>query len=667
MLVSIFEKFNQVVAQKSISTIIEEIKVGTIRDKIIDLRNFISESNNAEYDKHKKTLPAFTPSGRFEGGRTSETLKQYSGFIILDIDDLSDNLLIDAKEKATRNHYTYACFISPSGKGLKIIIKTEASTSTHKEYFIALKKYYEEDLGILIDDSGKDITRLCFYSYDPEAYINEAAVSFNLKENSNTETVIQAKNPSATYEHCKRYTNKKKIYSEGNRNNYIHLLVNNCNRKGLNETDTLNFISRDFDLPYEEIRNIITSVYKNESEHNSDTYIEDQPKPPVIDLVEKFLSDRYEFRYNEVTGKLEYKAHKETFFQTISDYKENSLLREIQKARLKCNITALRGILGSDFCKIFNPFHNYYFGLPPWDASTDYITELARTITTTQQELWEYCFKKWIVAMVGTAIDNKTTNHTVIVFSGKQGLGKTTWMENLVPFQLKDHLFSGTINPNNKDTLIHLSECMLINLDELENLNKSEIGSLKELITKSHIRIRKAYGHNNESLPRRASFAGSVNTAQFLNDTTGSRRFLCFEVTAIDYQNNIDISKVYAQALHLFNTGFQYWFDKKEIDIINQNNEQYQMKSVEEEALQTWFDKPASDLETTYLNTTQIAVKLAEKTKIQVNNSSINLLGKALRKLGFERTKKNGNHVYAVKELGEEEVKDKSRTSELYF
>jgi len=101
-------------------------------------------------------------------------------------------------------------------------------------------------------------------------------------------------------------------------------------------------------------------------------------------------------------------------------------------------------------------------------------------------------------------------------FSGAQGIGKTTWMEKLCPSILRPYLFSGTINPNNKDTLIHLAECMLINMDELENMNRTEIGTLKEIITKSAIRIRRSYGHNNESLTRRASFMGSVNTSLFL-------------------------------------------------------------------------------------------------------------------------------------------------------
>ena len=138
-----------------------------------------------------------------------------------------------------------------------------------------------------------------------------------------------------------------------------------------------------------------------------------------------------------------------------------------------------------------------------------------------------------------------------------------------VQYQLKNLSFgmeiSHVLNHSNKDTLIHLAECMLINLDELENLNRSEIGSLKEIITKTHIRMRKAYGHNNENMPRRASFAGSVNTAQFLNDTTSSRRFLCFEVEHIEYTHDIDINKVYAQALQLKEDGFRHWFNQEEI------------------------------------------------------------------------------------------------------
>ena len=262
--------------------------------------------------------------------------------------------------------------------------------------------------------------------------------------------------------------------------------------------------------------------------------------------------------------------------------------------------------------------------------------------------------------MVGCVLDDKVINHTVIVFSGKQGLGKTTWVEKLIPKPLKEYLFSGTINPNNKDTLVQLSECMLINLDELENLNRSEIGSLKEIITKTQIRMRKAYGHNNETMPRRASFAGSVNTAQFLNDSTGSRRFLCFELEGIQYQHNVDINMAFSQALFLFKSGFRHWFDQEEIKHITENNEQYQLRSPEEELLLTWFEPIEREKAILFLNASQIAAKLSEKAKINITDGAINKIGKALKKHNFIRISIKTGYVYAIKEFTYEEVDQKN-------
>ncbi|WP_233622019.1 VapE domain-containing protein [Flavobacterium agrisoli] len=388
---------------------------------------------------------------------------------------------------------------------------------------------------------------------------------------------------------------------------------------------------------------------------------EDRPKPTQIDRLELFLSTRYVFRHNIVSGKLEFQYFGKKKWNVMNDFIENSMLRECLKGRIKTNLSSLRNLLYSDFCELYNPFEDYFFNLPSYDEKTDYITELANTITTTKQDLWQQCFKKWLVAMVGCVLDDKVINHTVIVFSGKQGLGKTTWVEKLVPKQLKEYLFSGTINPNNKDTLVQLAECMLINLDELENLNRSEIGSLKEIITKTQIRMRRAYGHNNETMPRRASFAGSVNTAQFLNDSTGSRRFLCFEVENIQYQHQVDINLVFSQALYLFKSDFRFWFDQEEIKAITESNEQYQLRSPEEELLLTWFEPVEREKAKLFLNASQIAAFLAERTKLNLNDGTINKLGKALKKHNFLRLKKNGIFVYAVTENTYEDVDNENK------
>ncbi len=718
-MITVFKNFNEVVEHKSIPVILDEIRTGKYKHAIIYLRKSLSENKLEAYEKAKKSLPAFTPSGKFIGGRKMEFLTEYSNCIILDIDKLQPEELAKVNHLARQCEFTYACFISPSGNGLKILVNVSSTKTQHKETFLAIQYHYEKALNLKIDKSGKDITRLCFYSWDENLYLNKNATTFvtsgavgmSLIEGPpepKTQDLEPRTNSEAIYHHCINFTEKKVQFANGSRNVFVHQLACNLNRKGISLHEALGYILNDFGYDEKEVTQAVNSAYGNlhEFAKNSpplkgwpkdgvaktkkeippsgslsfgegwgEDDDEDKPKPTQIDRLELFLSSKYVFRHNIVSGKLEFKTISSSKSQlpplrgglgwgVMNDFIENSMLRECLKGRIKTNLSSLRNLLYSDFCVLFNPFEDYFFNLPSYDEKTDYITELANTITTTKQDLWQQCFKKWLVAMVGCVLDDKVINHTVIVFSGKQGLGKTTWVEKLVPKPLKEYLFSGTINPNNKDTLVQLAECMLINLDELENLNRSEIGSLKEIITKTQIRMRKAYGHNNETMPRRASFAGSVNTAQFLNDSTGSRRFLCFELEGIKYQHDVDINMAFSQALFLFKSGFRFWFDQEEIKNITANNEQYQLHSPEEELLLTWFEPCPKEEATLFLNASQIAAKIADRTKLNLNDGTINKLGKALKKHNFIRLMRQGKPVYAVKEFTYEEVDAKNKEVE---
>ena len=138
--------------------------------------------------------------------------------------------------------------------------------------------------------------------------------------------------------------------------------------------------------------------------------------------------------------------------------------------------------------------------------------------------------------------------------------------------------------------------------------------------------------------------------------------------------------------MYLFKSGFRHWFDQEEIKNITENNEQYQLRSPEEELLLTWFE-PAyknelnqyTDSESnvlplhssgivggglTFLNASQIATKLAEKAKINISDGTINKLGKALKKHNFLRLKKNGIFVYALIENTYEEVDNRNKIVE---
>lgn len=696
---SIFKNFNEVTENKDILKILNDIKNGVYKPAITYLRKSLADNKTEAAERAKKSLPAFTPSATFKGGRKMEFLTNYNALVVLDIDKITPEKLTESKEILKENPFVFAFFTSPSGNGLKIFIKVDSGKDEHKETFLKLQRYFEDILSLEIDKSGKDITRLCFFSYDPELFVNEACTIFSTHYNQSQEQTTKTNKTSSSqlpetinydvlYTHCVQFTEKKESFIDGNRNNFVYQLANNLNRKGVPESVALGYILADYDYNSQEVMAAVRSAYSNTADFNTDAFqskqkntkknihkeadqslaeIESEEElPPLIDRLENFLNNRYHFRHNEVLGKLEYKKINGKVWKPMTDFKENSILREIQKAKVKCSINSLRNLLHSDFCEMYDPFKDYFDNLAEYDEKKDYIEELALTITTTKPDLWKECFKKWFVAMVACVVNEKQINQTVIVFSGKQGLGKTTWIEKLMPAELKQYIFSGTINPNNKDTLIHLAECMLINLDELENLNRTEIGSLKELITKTHIRMRKAYGHNNENMPRRASFAGSVNTAQFLNDTTGSRRFLCFEVEHIEYQHEIDINLCYAQAYKLFQAGFRHWFNQEEIKEINANNEQYQIMSPEEELLLTWYEPATKENANAFLNASQIAVRLSTVANININDGTINKLGKALKKHGFIRMTKNKSYVYAVKALDVDEVDRRTKEKEQF-
>jgi len=178
MLISMFRDFNKVEANLDISVILRQIRSGKYKAKITALRELLRQGKTDDYNTYKRSLPAFTPSGLFEGGRKIEYLIEYSGLIVLDLDKLSQEQLSRAVNKLAEIQYTYASFISPGGQGLKILVKVFSRPVFHKTIFNQVKEFYETKLSLVIDPSGKDITRLCFISWDESLYCNPSSVIF---------------------------------------------------------------------------------------------------------------------------------------------------------------------------------------------------------------------------------------------------------------------------------------------------------------------------------------------------------------------------------------------------------------------------------------------------------------------------------------------------------
>lgn len=297
----------------------------------------------------------------------------------------------------------------------------------------------------------------------------------------------------------------------------------------------------------------------------------------------EFLRSNYNFRYNEVNSKVEFKLLTEEDYKPLEDRNLNSIFIQMAQNGIESGVNELRIIINSNLMPIYHPFTEYFNNLPKLKG-TENIDKLIATVNTHDDEFFKWSFTKWIVAWVACMIDNEIINHQCVILSGLQGIGKSTWVENLIPNELIPYYYAGNIKLGNKDTLGLLSDKCLINLDELASMTYSNVTELKELVTKSNITYRKPYGYFTETFIRRASFIGSVNGTEFLYDLTGNRRFLSFEVNSFEnYGNhNVDMNLVLAEAYNLYKDGFQYWFDAEDQERVEKNNESFIVLSYEE-------------------------------------------------------------------------------------
>ena len=316
--------------------------------------------------------------------------------------------------------------------------------------------------------------------------------------------------------------------------------------------------------------------------------------------------------------------------------------------------------LKSDMVPAVHPLRAWLDGLRPYTADQpDWIDMVAQQVTVSPsplsnslenaasgyslefkgKELWRACFKKWFVAMVAAWMKDEVVNHTVLVLVGRQGIFKTTWLDNLIPPELRAYSsklpLSGQIS---KDDRLRLCENGMLNIDELDAMCGREMNIVKSLLTSTDVNERAAYGRLKERRVRLASFCASTNKREFLTDITGNRRWLPFEVESIQnpFHTIIPYERLYAQAKALVEEGiFSYWFDMEEMEVLEAHNEDFRALENEEELLNVYFAVPASDsMNAKFLTTAEISEKLISAGNIK-RPMSLSRLGMILGQHGF--------------------------------
>ncbi|MBL4753347.1 MAG: hypothetical protein JKY52_07115, partial [Flavobacteriales bacterium] len=367
-----------------------------------------------------------------------------------------------------------------------------------------------------------------------------------------------------------------------------------------------------------------------------------QPRKHYIKEIKEYLDLKFEFRRNVLTLEIEVREIDKMEFEVLDEAFLNSIWIDLQMDGYKCSDNLVFKILNSKLTDPYNPLQEYFKNLPMYDGKTDYIEQLAETISIKDiavndvhlKELWKPYLKKWLVATAATAT-GKGINHTCLILVGNQGSGKTSWLNKLCPDEMKQFLVCSHINPSltDQNTANFLAEKWFVNIDDqLETIFGKDFNSMKAIITAPFVTNRKTWHKLTKTRPRICSFMGSVNNPKFLTDSE-NRRYLVFSADEINYRHDLDMNKVWSQALSLVKEEYPHWFSLEELKKLNKINEIYRQVPPEEEWLMKLYEPcEPTDPRAKFLMPSEMLSKIITWSGMKL---SIRKLSTALDKLGF--------------------------------
>ena len=652
----------------------------------------------------------------FEGGKGRSNIRQLTGMSLVDFDHAigseergvkSEESISDGewkafvakelnilKRKAIADPHTLLCYITMSGNGLRVIFTYEIAPefsgvpkdeeevkkfeAYYQQAFYAGNAYYEKLLGAKADMQCKNITRLSGLAHDPEVFLRPQSevIPFTAEEISTAATAyVKQSKEDKQMQRIQTYFDtliapqlaKAKIeFRSGSHNDYVMRVGYKLAERRFSKKVALRWAMQKFGKDYSDTEQVINSCFANASPHGKQGGSGDNrgdSKTATVEEIKSFLDGHISLRFNEITSRVEYEipaddtdAHR---FMPVNDRIVNSLWSQMSTIT-RVNIQDMYRVIESDYVPVFNPFKEYLNNLSK-PGEQDYIRELAQTVRVKggeqEQKLWHLYLKKWLVGMVASWISEDVVNNVILVLIGEQGAYKTTWFNYLLPPPLKQYFYTKTnANRMSKDDILTLAQYALVCCEELDTMRPAELNQLKAAVTMPSIDERAAYAHYHEHRKHIASFCGTGNNTQFLSDPTGNRRWLPFEVESIlsPREHPFHYEGIYAQALSLYTSGFQYWFTKEEIQELNRHNKQFETPHLEHELVDLYFRRPIDSELGEFISVARALQMISNG--ISQKLSAVNV-GRAFSDLGFKRVRTNSCRGFIVVCRTPEEIK----------
>ena len=677
-----------------IDNFLEGIRSGRWQDIALEVRN---APNKEIKELKKKTAPLVTISGSF-AARKDDALRKHSNYIAIDIDNLDDAAA--TKERISADSYIYAAFISISGKGLCLIIKIDGTR--HLDAFNGIAAYLYNEYQLIVDQSGKNVSRARFISYDPFLIQNSKSATFKKylpkkKEYKQAKVVVIKSDFDAIIDQMdKKGLNLCEDYSEWIRIAYA--LVSEFQEQGREYFHTLSshsskYNSLDCDAQFDAClknhseskgkKSTIGTIYYHAKQNaidvyseytksimrhatsqraaglSSDAIIETLEKHGGIssadskEIVEQIVSKDIKFKSENVSEDIA--AYIKTFDlkknvitrkieldgRPIDDSDLNSIFLDSKGVFKESTKDLVTSIIFSNRIPSYNPLHEF-FEEELYQTNEDHwpnIKLLLSSVVTDTGDA-DFFILRWLLSAVASAYGHKS--ELVLVFCGeKQGTGKTHWFRYLLPKKLR-YLYAESKMDAGKDDEILMCGKLFINDDEYGGKSKREEKRMKELTSKEFINVREPYGRVSVDLKRLAVFCGTSNEMQILSDPTGNRRIIPIHILDIDHDfyNQCDKEGLWRELYCMFQMGAEYTILREDIERLNAATEMYKTSTPEDDLIHKKL-KPAT-MYGEWMSLTDIQQYLMIDTKFNYLNTQ--RIGSILTSLGYKKERKRQGH-----------------------
>ena len=365
------------------------------------------------------------------------------------------------------------------------------------------------------------------------------------------------------------------------------------------------------------------------------------------DQMKLYLKELYEFRHDVVKNQLEYRELSNGDFEPFNDVVRNTILSNMRDAGLFISQDIFDQYINSKNTYQYNPFKAYFEAIADqFDDKRDYIREYAALVPTEDSERWGDDFERWTVATVRKLLQIKHNgipykNEYILLLTGGQGTGKTTFFEELVPMALRKYYATHPVTFQDKDDKLTLCTNFIINLDEFEGASKSELTDLKYITSQTEFQIRKPYGRFTENMTALASFVANINRSNFLSDETGNRRYLIAEITDGEEISpsrfGFPVDKLWAQAYnYALNNDYNTYLTYEQTEAISRFNKKFETIDIVQEFIETYFEPTNNIFQPDVTFITNLAFYNFVLGNIdRIPNLNSNYLGRVLKRAGF--------------------------------